>query len=192
MKKIGFADEIHRLRSEGYSYNKIRGILKCSKGTISKYAAGIMSTKYNVRIFKTQEELDKLHCYAESHTYQETANYFNVSVSTIRNYTTCKKISRNKQSHEKTLVHYKTHKQQLRLEIKKQCVEYLGGQCKICGYKKCYRALEFHHMNPAEKEMGISQANTKYRFEQLKPELDKCVLLCKNCHAEVHDGLIEI
>jgi hypothetical protein len=74
---------------------------------------------------------------------------------------------------------------------KSQAVEYLGGSCQICGYSKCHEALEFHHKDPTKKDFGIS----KYRgvdIERIKPELDKCVLLCANCHRETHAGLHEI
>lgn len=66
-----------------------------------------------------------------------------------------------------------------------------GDSCKICGYNKCKNALEWHHLNPNEKEntpsklMGAS-------WEKVKKELDKCVLLCANCHREVHSGITMI
>ena len=74
--------------------------------------------------------------------------------------------------------------------IKNQIVEYKGGKCEICGYNKCIEALEFHHLNPEEKDFTIS-GGTK-GFEKLKPEIDKCILVCSNCHREIHSGLIKI
>jgi len=50
------------------------------------------------------------------------------------------------------------------------------------------RALEFHHLDPKEKEIKISD-NTTHTWEKLVKELDKCVLLCSNCHVEVHAGI---
>ena len=66
-------------------------------------------------------------------------------------------------------------------------VEYKGGKCEICGYNKCISALEFHHIDPATKKFQVGQ--TYRRFELMKPELDKCMLLCANCHRELHDQL---
>lgn len=74
--------------------------------------------------------------------------------------------------------------------IKKQMIDYKGGRCKICGYNKCVEALEFHHLNPNEKDFNIS-GGTK-SFKKLKPEIDKCILICANCHREIHAGLIHI
>ena len=67
-------------------------------------------------------------------------------------------------------------------------IAYKGGKCERCGYDKSSRALEFHHLNPSEKDFGISKVLTR-SIQSLKEEADKCVLLCSNCHAEIHDEL---
>ena len=77
-----------------------------------------------------------------------------------------------------------------RRAIKKALIEYKGSKCERCGYNKCLRALEFHHLDPNEKDFGISRCLTKSMAE-LKKEVDKCQLLCSNCHAEVHQELYE-
>lgn len=64
---------------------------------------------------------------------------------------------------------------------------HLGGSCRICGYGRCLSGLEFHHINPLEKDFSISARMTSW--EAIRPELDKCILLCANCHREVHEGL---
>jgi hypothetical protein len=66
----------------------------------------------------------------------------------------------------------------------------MGGCCQICGYSKSNNALEFHHIDPNEKEKGFGDLranNTKWA--SLIEELRKCVMLCSNCHKEVHDGI---
>jgi len=65
-----------------------------------------------------------------------------------------------------------------------------GGKCKVCGYSRCLKALEFHHSNPKEKDFDISSRNLS--FKQIATEAKKCTLLCSNCHRELHDGLIEL
>lgn len=77
-----------------------------------------------------------------------------------------------------------------RLKSKKKCIEYKGGKCNICGYNKSFRALAFHHINPKLKSFGISN-NLYGNWDNLKKELDKCLLLCANCHAEFHSKLIK-
>ena len=72
-----------------------------------------------------------------------------------------------------------------RQQVKQQSINYLGGKCIKCGYNKCIAALEFHHLDPNEKD--VDYANYKWIFsDKLKSELDKCVLLCANCHREEH------
>ena len=75
---------------------------------------------------------------------------------------------------------------ELRREVKLKCVEYKGGKCERCGYDKCPAAMVFHHPDPTQKDFGISENGFSRSFEKCKPELDKCVLLCQNCHSEVH------
>lgn len=71
-----------------------------------------------------------------------------------------------------------------RRNIKQLAVKYKGGKCRKCGYKKCVGAMDFHHIDPKEKDFTIS--GNAGKWETLKKELDKCELLCKNCHAEQH------
>lgn len=78
-----------------------------------------------------------------------------------------------------------------RQKIKDRAVIYAGGQCKICGYKKCNRALEFHHLDPTKKAFGISEQThrgSNVTWKVLKDELNKCILVCSNCHHEIHEG----
>lgn len=72
-----------------------------------------------------------------------------------------------------------------RNKVKLQCIDYKGGKCSKCGYDKCAAALDFHHLDPTQKDFDISHSN-KRSLESLKPELDKCILICANCHRELH------
>lgn len=71
--------------------------------------------------------------------------------------------------------------------IKKTLVEYKGGKCEICGYNKCIGALEFHHLDCKEKDFGISAKGYTRSIEINKKEVDKCILVCANCHREIHE-----
>ena len=68
---------------------------------------------------------------------------------------------------------------------KKWCVAYLGGECQRCGYSRCQEALEFHHRDKGDKEFQFARYQ-KASYEKLAKELDKCDLLCANCHREMH------
>jgi len=76
-----------------------------------------------------------------------------------------------------------------RKKIKEKAVEYKGGKCEVCGYNKCVTALTFHHKN--NKIFGISASGYTRSWDKVKKELTKCILLCSNCHAELHNQISE-
>lgn len=81
--------------------------------------------------------------------------------------------------------------------FKEKCVKYKGGKCINCGYCKCIGALEFHHLNPEEKDFSPSYARLRgvtngELKDEVKKELDKCILVCANCHREEHEKLNEM
>lgn len=61
----------------------------------------------------------------------------------------------------------------------------------MCGYSRCQAALEFHHLDPSEKDFGLSTNKTTKSLVKLIDELRKCILVCANCHREIHSGMIE-
>ena len=74
--------------------------------------------------------------------------------------------------------------------FKKQCLDYKGGKCLSCGYNNYQGALEFHHLDPNEKEFHLATVKHNSFNSEIKRELDKCILLCSNCHREIHGNLI--
>ena len=74
-----------------------------------------------------------------------------------------------------------------RQKIRQLAIEYKSSRCSICGYNKCLKALEFHHLDSSKKDFGISAKGYTRSWEVIKKELDKCILLCANCHREVHE-----
>lgn len=80
----------------------------------------------------------------------------------------------------------KKTKASLRAKNKKRAVEYLGGECKECGYNKNWSAMEFHHRESDKKETLISILLSYPWSDKLVNELDKCDLMCSNCHREKH------
>lgn len=76
-----------------------------------------------------------------------------------------------------------------RRRVKDKAIEYKGGKCSRCNYDKCKEALEFHHTEPSHKDFGIAQKGATRSWERVKVELDKCILVCANCHREIHNGM---
>jgi hypothetical protein len=71
---------------------------------------------------------------------------------------------------------------------KKSAVEYKGGKCSRCGYKKCLASLDFHHSDPTQKDPDWKRMRN-WPLNKIKTELDKCELVCRNCHGEIHFAL---
>lgn len=77
-----------------------------------------------------------------------------------------------------------------RKKTKERIVLSMGGKCSCCGYDKCNDALALHHLDPSKKEftLGAIRGNPK-AWEKIIIELRKCILLCHNCHCEIHSGI---
>ncbi|MDD9952749.1 MAG: hypothetical protein OXR66_00260 [Candidatus Woesearchaeota archaeon] len=67
--------------------------------------------------------------------------------------------------------------------LKKKAIAYKGGCCKHCGYEEHYAALQFHHLRDKEASWNDMR---NMGWEKVRKELDKCELLCANCHHIVH------
>ena len=61
----------------------------------------------------------------------------------------------------------------------------------VCGYNRCSAALDLHHIDSTTKDFSLS-GHHNLSLARLKAEADKCILLCRNCHAEVHSGMLEL
>ncbi len=80
-----------------------------------------------------------------------------------------------------------------RHRTKERSVEAFGGRCCVCSYNNCINALEFHHLDPMEKDFSYGEATANIRaWKHLVQEIRKCVLVCSNCHKEIHAGVAKI
>lgn len=75
----------------------------------------------------------------------------------------------------------------LRKAMKKEAIRRKGSKCEICGYNKCIAALNFHHLDASQKEFGLAQSGVVHSWTEFWNEVQKCQLLCANCHAEIHN-----
>jgi hypothetical protein len=97
------------------------------------------------------------------------------------------KVNRYLKKNPKAKAKKRNYVSEWRRKKKRELIEYKGGKCQRCGYNKdVLGAYAFHHRDPSEKEFSISRYQ-KLNTEALYKEVDKCDLLCQNCHAEVHE-----
>jgi len=113
--------------------------------------------------------------------YKIVARKFNTTYDTVKKHTTDLDEFRIK----KTKIITKSQAViNWRRRTKIKLVEHKGGECEKCGYSKCIDALEFHHNDPSEKDFTIS--GKSWSFERLRNEVEKCIMVCSNCHKEIH------
>jgi hypothetical protein len=76
--------------------------------------------------------------------------------------------------------------------LRQKAINLLGGKCVVCGYSRDIHALDFHHIDESTKEFGLSDRGMTRSWEKTKNEVLKCVLLCANCHREIHSGTFKL
>lgn len=84
------------------------------------------------------------------------------------------------------ILEYARHKTHLQLGIE-AITEAKKNGCSICGYNKCIAALDFHHTNDSPKKTAVSKMRN-HNISKLKEEISKCIVVCANCHREIHAG----
>jgi len=157
--------------------------IKCGKETENpKFCSQSCSASFNNKLYLKRKP---------THNCQYCGKIINAK----RRYCSaeCKNLKLEKEKHIKSLSKIKPSINAIRWRqrIKIKAIEHMGGACKLCGYNKCIRSMNFHHLDPNEKEFGIGNGCCK-SWDKVKTELKKCVLLCSNCHNEVHDGVAKI
>lgn len=176
-----YNEKIIELRKQGKTYKEISLELNCAMSTVSYHCKLNQMGGCSDRL--TEEDKKKLQMiYDEVGSVKKVSKLSGNSVATILKYVKIKKRNKKSSGSESVIL--------WRKRVKQKLIEYKGGKCEICGYNKCERAMHFHHVNPEEKEFQISGKSLS--FDKLKNESDKCILVCSNCHYEIHEGIVKI
>lgn len=202
--------QILDLRLQEYSLNKISIELGCSKSTVSKYCNlhGLGGDYFaKPKDHPTKEQL--LDLIKENLNRDEIAIKLNRSSTQIkyllkkygigirdRNKYMCRSCNQKLTKgdfygngitlHTECKKCFNSRKTQIQQQTKLDAVAYLGGKCANCGYDRCIAALDFHHIDPNEKDRSYRKLMQIKFTPELQKELDKCVLLCATCHREAH------
>jgi biotin operon repressor len=179
-------EQILKARKEGKSYREIETELGISRATISYHckSMGINEPINGINYGKINNE-EEINKYYLTHTIIETAVYFGISRTSVIKHVNAKTTKLCEDERKRR--NYEHVKKRIQ-KLKELGIEYLGGKCLLCGYDKCMASLEFHHRDPNEKEFTVSH-NQSRSWDKLKKEIDKCDLLCSNCHRELHYNL---
>jgi hypothetical protein len=181
---------IIQLRSEGLSYRGIQKELNCSRGTISYHLSKednhldlINQNRLRPIRIPTSKEDTLIYLLEQGICRTNIADVLNIDSSEIELF-----IKRNNLPGKPKGLNGYTRVKLRRRHLKLLAVVYKGGKCIECGYLKCLRSMDFHHLDPSQKDFSIS-ANANRAWNNVKSELDKCILICKNCHGELHESL---
>lgn len=82
-----------------------------------------------------------------------------------------------------------SHVTRWRNRTRSRLITAFGGRCGLCGYDRCVRNLALHHTDPSKKDKNVWQTKN---WQAIIADARGCVLLCHNCHGEVHDGLVSV
>ena len=96
-----------------------------------------------------------------------------------------KRLNKKSQRYQDYIEHQRDNQKRNLRARKTYLVTLAGGKCIKCGYSKSIAALQFHHINPDEKECRVTGGSLEAALKEIK----KCILLCANCHFELHEEL---
>lgn len=184
---MSFKKQVLNLRNAGASYSEIVKQLGCSKGLVSYYCS--KETGHDDSVSNRQRiDFSSFDCNKSLQLLlEESVSRKHIADALGFNYQHVLKYAKSKGYVKSSLTGYASVKRR-RKHIKLLAVAYMGGACAHCGYSKCLRALCFHHLDPNAKDFTIGQ-NSNRSWKAIKLELDKCALLCHNCHSEEHERL---
>jgi hypothetical protein len=176
-------NRIKELREQSKTYSDILASIDIPEDKLKKICRVLGLNKSIQKKKFNKEEI--VNYYLSVKSLRQTSEYFNTSRGVIRSYIDDSIIIKRskKVTNKISVINF-------RRRVKSKLVEYKGGCCEKCGYNKSEQVLQFHHTNPNEKDFTIS--GKSYSFERLKKEVDKCILVCANCHIEIHEKIRKI
>jgi hypothetical protein len=185
-----YKNKILELRLQGLSYNKIAESLGCAKSTVCFHCQHLEGNKETIRNLQGcleepmwDEKTKDVICWLRliGVCIEEIADVLEIDLVLLRWYVKKHFLKRGTRNIE----NYKRVRNRRR-KLKVLAVLTKGGCCQRCGYDTCIKALDLHHYN-GEKDFSIS-TRTNTSWQAIKKEVEKCILLCSNCHREIHAG----
>jgi len=157
---------IIELRLQGLPISKIKEEIGCSKSTISKWCSTL---KNNSNIIE-----------------ENNSNY---GMSDEKRLAREKEILRQIKPNDPSW--FNDYKSRKREAAKLFLMSPVGCKCQVCGYNRHTGGLSFHHVDNTIKDFNVSSTKLTYSSKRLVEEASKCILVCHNCHSEIHAGLID-
>jgi len=145
------------------------------------YGGNRMSYQHDYYL-KNKEQIDKKHREYYHKNKEKRTKKIHTYQKKNRNYLNQKKTEYNLAHKKETKIRNKKYHR----ERKKLLHELKINGCSICGYNTYDSCLEFHHVNPKDKSFSLKAETMSHPPDKIVNEIHKCILLCKNCHFEIH------
>lgn len=186
-------EKIKYLRNQGLTITNICKHLGVGKGTVGYHLKQLGLNKIKKPVIVIRKKYIQINddhkqiinnLRQQKISYDEIAKIIGCTRSTVYKYINENNICRKDETPKEKSRRKSLHVINWKKEKKKLLIEYKGGKCEKCGYDKCIEALEFHHLDPKQKDFNVSSHS--FSFDRMKKEADKCILVCSNCHREIH------
>jgi DNA-binding CsgD family transcriptional regulator len=182
--------KIKELRLDGFTTRHIASLLQCSAGSVlyhtnQSYKKSLLGkgVRYSGKRLDQEEQNKMLEMLESGASNMDIKKSTNISLSTIRKYRKPDQF----RTYQLNRRNKATRKRQIWVDLKNE----RHNKCELCGYDRHPKCLDFHHKNPKDKLFTISQSEGR-NIDAVYAEAAKCILVCKNCHALIHAGVIEI
>lgn len=179
---LKLSEKILALKNEGKSHKAISIMLKCAISTISFHCkkSGLGNS---IKVSISENERQNFQrLYDEGKTIAEVSELVGRNRITVRRHIV-KRATKSSTERKKGVAVAVSKR---RRKVKEMAVEHKGGRCVKCGYANCIAALEFHHVDPSQKDFNLGNNGNTMSWEKIQKELEKCILVCSNCHREIH------
>lgn len=198
--------KMRELRQSGMSYKNIKNELKLtiSLNSIKRHCKGIKIKHQDIKtgVCNTcQSTFQKIGFRRKCYSCQPQRKFYTNGDKTkyckkCNQYISIDGFYKNKQNNM-PLTHCikctARHTHEISKQVKQLCVDYKGGKCQMCQQSfQENRVYDFHHTDITKKDFAISSYTKSYTpklTQKLKSELDKCQLLCANCHRIIHSNI---
>lgn len=181
-------DTIKNMRLQGKTYEEIFELVDISPDLLKKICRKLKLNKPNNKKALPSNSDEIITFYEKVRSIRITAKEFCISREMVKACVGDKIVSnRNTNSLETQMKIKSQYTVSWRIRKREYFIKLKGGCCSVCGYKKSISALHFHHIDPLQKDFNVGGSN--YSFERLTLEVEKCILVCANCHIEIHEQI---
>jgi len=182
--------KIKELRADGFTCRQIATLVQCGASSVlyhtnqhTRRLAGGENIRGKGKRLGEKLKNEMYAMFDSAYSNKDISRKTGISVSTIRKH----RHPELAQKYKDRNAHKATRKRRIWVDLKNE----RNNKCELCGYDRHPKCLDFHHKDPKDKLFTIAQSEGR-NIDAVYAEAAKCILVCKNCHALIHAGIIQI